>query len=180
MFGWVGYDIYPDQSVGIAFKPAGDYTLDSVGVWFMSNDFDAPGRTYTLKLVTDASAGGTFTIPNTANVLESWSMSTNGQGWSPVLDQANSVLHPLLSAGVAYWIVAESTEPAGLDPLWTQAGNAVAYYSAINNSFNPNGWEGGESFGSTPATVISATPIPEPASAAFLLLAAAALYRQRA
>jgi hypothetical protein len=181
-FGWVGYDIYPDQSVGVAFSPAGDVTLDSVGVYFMSNDFDNPGRTYTLKLVPDAS-GTSYTIPNTANVLESWSMATTAVGWLPVLDQANSVQHPLLTAGSVYWIVAESTEPAGLDPLWAQAGNSVQYYSGVNNSLNPNGWEDGVgySFGSTPATVIQATAIPEPATLGVLaLFGIGALCRRRA
>src|SRR5688500_16105012 len=159
-FGWVGYDIFPDQSVGVAFKPDFDCTLDRVGIWAMSNDFDNPGRTYTLKLVTDA--GAAPSIPNVSNVIESWSMSTSAVGWTPVLDQANSVLHPVLSANTWYWLVAESTEPAGFDPLWTFAGNNVEYYSAINNAANPNGWKGGWGFGSTPATIIEATPVPEP------------------
>src|SRR5215217_593711 len=102
-FGWVGYDINPDQSVGIAFKPTADYTLDKVGVWFMSNDFDNAGRIYTLSLVTDA--GTAPSIPNTSNVLESWTIPTAGVGWTPVLDQVNSVSHPLLHANTWYWLV---------------------------------------------------------------------------
>lgn len=170
-FGWVGYDIYPEQSVGIAFSPAFDCTLDTVGVWAMSNDFDASGRKYTLKLVRDASTTS-FTIPNVASSIESWTISTAAVGWTPVLDQANSLLHPLLSAGSVYWLVAESAEPAGLDPLWTQAGNETPYYSGVNNAFNPNGWEGGQSFGSSPGTVINATPVPEPAATIGLIVGA--------
>jgi len=179
-FGWTGFDINPDQSVGVAFSPTYGCTLDRVGVWFMSNDFDNAGRTYTLKLVTDAS-GSNFTIPNTANVLEQWSMATNAVGWTPVLDQANSVSHPLLNAGSVYWLVAESTEPGGLDPLWTLAGNDVQYYSGSDNSLNVNGWEAGYSFGSTPGTVIEATAVPEPATIGIvgLVISLAATRRRR-
>ncbi|MBC8105392.1 MAG: PEP-CTERM sorting domain-containing protein [Anaerolineae bacterium] len=177
-FGWVGYDIFPEQSVGIAFQPAVDVTLDRVGLWFMSNDFDAPGRQYTLSLVTDA--GVAPSIPNTSNVLESWSIATNGVGWTPVLDQVDSVVKPLLTAGTWYWLVAASNEPAGLDPLWVQAGNDVQYYSAIQNSANPGGvWFGGYSFGSTPGTVIEATPVPEPTMLGALAIAGIGSLRRR-
>jgi PEP-CTERM motif len=174
-FGWVGEDINPQQSVGVAFQPTFDCTLDRVGVYFMSNDFEHPGRTYTLKLCTDAGTGPT--IPNTGNVLESWNLATAAVGWTPVLDQANSVAHPLLTAGTWYWLVAESTEPPGLDPLWTQAGNSVQYYSAINN--NNAGWIGGYSFGSTPATIIEATAVPEPATLGMLAVVSIGALRRR-
>ena len=176
-FGYVGMDIYADQSVGIAFQPTFDCTLDSVGVWFFSNDFDNPGRTYTLKLVTDNGAGPS--IPNTSNVLESWNMATAAVGWTPVLDQANSSLHPLLHANTWYWIVAEGNEPAGFDPCWVQSNTSDQYYSAINNSANPNGWEGGVSFGSTPGTVINATAVPEPAALGALALLGIGSLRRR-
>lgn len=176
-FGWVGYDINPDQSVGIAFSPAFDCTLDTVGVWAMSNDFDAAGRKYTLKLVPDASTTN-YTIPNVANSIETWTISTAAVGWTPVLDQASSTAHPLLSAGSVYWLVAESEEPGGLDPLWTQAGNSTPYYSGVDNAFNPNGWEGGLSFGSSPGTVINATPVPE-AGAAFGVATVATIIASR-
>jgi MYXO-CTERM domain-containing protein len=176
-FGYVGMDIYPDQSVGIAFQPAFDCTLDKVGVWFFSNDFDAPGRTYTLKLTTDAGAGPS--IPNTSNVLESWSMATGAVGWTPVLDQAASVTHPLLHANTWYWILAEGNEPAGFDPCWVQSNTEDQYYSAINNAFNPNGWEGSYTFGSTPGTVIDVTPVPEPAALGMLALVGIGSLRRR-
>lgn len=159
----------------MAFQPTFDCTLDRVGVWFMSNDFDNPGRTYTLKLCTDAGTGPT--IPDTSNVIESWNKATAAVGWTPVLDQADSVAHPLLHAGTWYWLVAESNESPGLDPLWTQAGNSVEYYSAINN--NGGGWIGGYSFGSTPGTVVEATAVPEPAALGMLALVAIGARRRR-
>lgn len=177
-FGWVGYDIFPDQSVGIAFQPSADVTLSRVGLWFMSNDFDNPGRQYTLSLVTDA--GTAPSIPNTSNVLESWNIATNGVGWTPVLDQVDSVVKPLLHAGTWYWLVADSNEPGGLDPLWVFAGNDVQYYSAIRNSANPNGeWQGGYSFGSTPGTVVEGTPVPEPTMIGTLALVGIGSLRRR-
>jgi hypothetical protein len=176
-FGYVGEDIYPDQSVGIAFLPTFDCTLDSVGVWFFSNDFDNPGRTYTLKLVTDNGAGPS--IPNTSNVLESWNMATGAVGWTPVLDQAQSLVKPLMHANTWYWIVAEGNEPAGFDPCWVQSNTEDQYYSAINNSANPNGWEGAYTFGSTPGTVINATPVPEPAALGALALLGIGILRRR-
>ncbi|CAN5461877.1 hypothetical protein BH09PLA1_BH09PLA1_28380 [soil metagenome] len=115
-------------------------------------------------------------------MLESWNIATNGVGWTPVLDQVDSIVKPLLHAGTWYWLIADSNEPGGMDPLWVQAGNDVAYYSAIRNTFNPNGeWQGGYSFGSTPGTVIEATPVPEPAAIGTLaLLGIGSLRRRRA
>jgi len=178
-FGFVGEDVYPDQSVGIAFSPTFDCTLDNAGVWFFSNDFDNPGRTYTLKLVTDAGSGPS--IPNTSNVLESWNMATGAVGWTPVLDQATSVLHPSLSAGAWYWLVAESAEPGGLDPCWVQSNTGDQYYSGFNNAFNANGWADGVgyTYGSTPGTVINATAVPEPAAISLLGLAGVGVFRRR-
>lgn len=176
-FGFVGYDLYTGQSVALGFTPQTTCTLDDVGVWIMSNDFDAPGRTFTLTL-RESMPGSNNGIPS-ASVIESWDVATSAVGWTPVLETVNSVLHPTLSAGVQYFIVAESTEPAGYDPCWVQGNNEDPFVVAIDNEFNPNGWESGLQYGSAPGTVINATPVPVPGAMAMFGIAGAGAMRRR-
>ena len=59
--GYYGFDLFPEQSVAIAFTPDQDYRLDGLGLWMMSNDFASTGATYTVSLRTDAAGG--MTVP---------------------------------------------------------------------------------------------------------------------
>ncbi|MBX3390948.1 MAG: hypothetical protein KF691_15975 [Phycisphaeraceae bacterium] len=157
-FGYTGYDVFVGQSVAVAFTVTQSYSLDRVGVWMMSNDWENAGRTYTLSIRTDANGGATS--PSNS-VLESWNMATGATGWNPVLDQANSVLHPILEAGKTYWIVAESTEEPFVDPVWVWANYWDGALSGnIDWVSNPGVWQTGVTYGSTPGTVIEGTLIP--------------------
>lgn len=157
-FGYTGYDVFYGQSVAVAFTANATYSLDRVGVWMMSNDWDNAGRTYTLSIRTDANGGAT-SPSNT--ILESWNMATGAVGWNPVLDQADSILHPILEAGKTYWIVAESTEEPFVDPVWVWAnywdGAPSGNIDWINN---PGVWQTGVTYGSTPGTVVEGTLVP--------------------
>jgi hypothetical protein len=177
-FGYTGYDIYPDQDVGVAFTPASNSTLNSVGVWIMSNDFDNPGRTFTLSLHTNA-PGSNSGIPSNT-VLESWNIATSAVGWNPVLESVTSSLHPLLNAGQQYWLVATSNEPGGLDPVWVWGSNFDPIVSGTRNSGNPgNVWETGPTQGSAPGAIVDATIVPAPPSVAILGLAGLTASRRR-
>lgn len=175
-FGYIGYDVSVSQSVAVGFTPTQDYTLDQISLWMMSNDFDNPGRTYDVSLRLDA-AGGT-TVPGTT-VLESWSVATAAIGWDPVLEPVNSVLQPTLMAGVTYWIVAESSEPAGLSPVWVWGDSTDSVPFANIDFFSGPEWQGGVGVGSSPGTLVHATPVPGPASFAALGLAGIASSRRR-
>ncbi|HWB20688.1 MAG TPA: PEP-CTERM sorting domain-containing protein [Phycisphaerales bacterium] len=169
-FGFIGYDVFDGQSVAVAFTPDHACTLDDIGVWMMSNDFDNPGRTFTLSLQTDSLNGANPAAPS-GTVLETWDMATAAVGWNPVLDVANSVLHPLLSAGTTYWVVAESTEQGGADPVWVWGSTFDGVYSGNIDFFSSPDWQTGETFGSAPGVVINATDVPAPASLALLGIA---------
>jgi MYXO-CTERM domain-containing protein len=174
--GYYGFDLSPDQSVAIAFTPDQDYRLDSVGLWMMSNDFDAAGRAFTVSVRTDANGG--MTVPGT-EVIEGWNMTTSAQGWSPVLDSVNSALNPILEAGTTYWIVAESDEPAFFNPVWVASSQTEPVWHSIRNSLNPNGeWISGYGQG-VPGLVITGTVVPAPGAAALLGLGAVAALRRR-
>lgn len=174
--GYYGFDLYPDQSVAIAFTLGQDYVLDSVALWMMSNDFDASGRTYTVSLRTDAAGG--MTIPG-STVIESWQVSTGATGWSPVLDSMDSLLNPILAAGTTYWIVAESDEPGGANPVWVASQQAEPVWYSIRNAFNPDGaWISGWGQG-VPGLVVSGTVVPAPGVGALLALGAGLGLRRR-
>ncbi|MEP0848310.1 MAG: PEP-CTERM sorting domain-containing protein [Phycisphaerae bacterium] len=174
-FGYIGYDIFINQSVAIAFTPDQDYTLDEIGVWIMSNDFDAPGRTFTLSLQEDATPGG-MTYPGGV-AIESWDIATSAVGWTPVLETATSTLNPLLEAGTTYWVVAEGDELPGEDPVWVWGSSWEEQFVSILNAASGPDWISGPSFGSAPGTIVSATLVPEPATVGLMsmlaLLAAA-------
>lgn len=168
--GFWGYDVFVGQSVAIAFTPTADYALDDISLWLMSNDFDAPGRTLTVSLQTDVGGAAVPAAPS-GTVLESWAHATTAVGWQPVMETLVSQTHTLLSAGRTYWIVAESTEPAFVDPVWTVASNGGSYYIGnIDFSSSPN-WQVGLG-GAAPGALVNATLVPEPASLALALLGA--------
>lgn len=174
--GYYGFDLYADQSVGIAFTPDQEYRLDSVALWMMSNDFDGAGRTYTVSLRTDAAGG--MTIPG-GTVIESWTVATGATGWMPVLDSMTSVLNPLLAAGTTYWIVAESDEPVFYNPVWVASQQSEPVWHSIRNAFNPDGaWISGWGEG-VPGLVVSGTVVPAPGAAGLLALGAFAGLRRR-
>ncbi len=166
--GYYGFDVFVGQSVAIAFTPSQSYSFDSASLWLMSNDFDAAGRHLTISLQTD-SGGGAVPVAPSGTALESWAHATTAVGWTPVLETLNSIAHPLLSAGTTYWIVAESNEPAMVDPIWVAAGNGPQYVMGnIDFQSGPN-WQVG-STGGPPGVVITATPVPEPAALMLALL----------
>jgi hypothetical protein len=166
--GYYGFDVFVGQSVAIAFNPGQDYAFGDVSLWLMSNDFDAAGRRLTVSLQTDAGSGAVPVAPS-GTALESWAHATAAVGWSPVLETLSSVTHPVLSAGTWYWIVAESSEPAFVDPIWVAAGNGPQYYMGNIDFQSGPAWQVGLT-GGPPGVVITATPVPEPAALVLALL----------
>lgn len=157
MFGLWGADVGLCQSVGLRFTPDGDYTLDRVGVWFMSNDFS--GQTHprvALTLRTDDDSVPGVSIPSN-NVLEAWTFNVTAIGWNPVLEIVDSTLHPLLEPGVNYWIVAESQVACGNDGVWNMASSGTgftAYSLGYGQAWQPGG------LGAVLATLVEGTPLP--------------------
>lgn len=164
-FGYVGYDIGIMQSVAVAFTPGATYTLDQIGVWIMSNDFDNPGRTYTLSLRTDAFDGATEPS-NTA--IESWNVATAAVGWNPLLETVTPTSTIVLNAGVTYWIVAESSEGFGANPVWVWGSNSDPVLSGNIDFASGSHWQTGYTTGSAPGTVVLGTLVPAPAPLALL------------
>jgi hypothetical protein len=159
-FGYYGFDVFVGQSVAVGFTPTQNYSFDSASLWLMSNDFQNPGRRLTVSLQADA-GGATPTGPSGV-ALESWSHATSAVGWAPVLETLTSTSHPMLMAGTTYWIVAESNEPAQLNPVWVAAGNGPLYWTANIDFMSSPAWQVGQ--GSGPAgAIVTATPVPEPA-----------------
>lgn len=174
-FGYWGYDVFVGQSVAISFTPDQDYKLDDVSLWLMSNDFEAPGRTLTVSIQTDVAGSGTPSAPS-GSVLESWDHATSAVGWAPVLETLDSILHPVLAAGTTYWLVAESSEPAFVDPVWVVAGDGNPYYIGNIDFASGPAWQVGEGY-AAPGAIITAMPVPEPAIWALGLLGAPMVWR---
>lgn len=165
--GYYGYDIYVDQSVAVAFTPDQDYSLESLGLWMMSNDFANAGAPYSVSIRTDAN--DSMTIPGDT-ILESWDVETAAIGWNPILETVESLLNPVLSAGTTYWVVAESDSPAFVDAVWVASSQVDPVWNSIQNSANPNGeWISGYGHGA-PGLVVTGNAVPAPSAIALLAL----------
>jgi hypothetical protein len=167
-FGFYGFDLYPVQSVALAFVPGQDHSLDAISLWLMSNASN-PGATLSVSLQTNFGGGA---VPNrpSGQALESWSTATQSVGFNPVLQTVDSLLRPVLSANTAYWIVAESTEPGGANPVWvaTNGANGPFTVGVLNTLAGPD-WQIGANDNPVGA-IVNASPVPEPAALFLLLL----------
>jgi hypothetical protein len=152
-FGFVGFDVFAFQSVGVRFTPAQDYTLDRLSVWFMSNDFEGDNpATVRLSLYTDNN-DGQISIPG--KELETMEFIVSAIGWEPVLETVESQAHTLLEAGVNYWVVAMSDVESD-NGVWVWAVDDTGFTS--NTSGNQDIWQpGGE--GAVAATIVEGTPV---------------------
>jgi hypothetical protein len=163
-FGYIGFDLFPQQSVAARFIPATEHTLDRVGIWFMSNDFDGTTpQTVTVSLRTDVNPGGEFDSIPSEVILETWTRDVQVVGWTPALEFFDSTIHSTLHAGQKYWFVAESNVPALVNPIWV--------WAAFGNEFTATtdgpgtSWEGG--FGAAVGIRVEGTPTVPPCRADF-------------
>lgn len=121
--GYWGFDLFQDQSAAERFTvPAdGDYRLHRVGIWLMNNS-DTEQQAFTISIQTDAKdEGGDQSIPSGHKLL-TWQDTVQTYGWTPVQQFFVSPHGPRLLAGHRYWVVAESTSPAFVDPVWVMSG----------------------------------------------------------
>src|SRR5690606_22975686 len=117
-----------------------DFELTEIRPWFMNND--SSGNHFglvRLSLQTDQSDGD-ISIPS-GKIIESWEFNISSIGWDPLEESVQSVLRPLLQAGVNYWVVAECDDPAFIDPVWCFAGIGSGFMS--NTSFSDEWQPGG-------------------------------------
>ncbi len=141
-FGYIGFDVFVDQSVAARFIPAVEYTFDDVGIWFMSNDFDGTTpQTVTITLRTDVNPGGDFDSVPSDTILESWTMNLPVVGWNPQLISFTSTVHPTLAAGQKYWFVAESNLEPFINPVWVWSSQGNEFTATTDGPGTP--WEGG-------------------------------------
>ncbi|MCC6321239.1 MAG: hypothetical protein IT438_07370 [Phycisphaerales bacterium] len=155
-FGYIGFDVFPGQSVAARFIPSGAYTLDHVRVWFMSNDFEGgTPQTVRLSLRTDVNPGTEFDSVPSETILESWTQNITAIGWNPVLEDFASLTHTAINAGQKYWIVAESDVPAQFNPVWNWSAFGNEFTATTDGAGTP--WEGG--FGAAIALVVEGTPV---------------------
>lgn len=118
-----GFDVFADQSVAVRFTPAGDFYLDSFSVWLWNNDDSGGTPAITFSLQSDDPRNGESRPSGT--VYETWSMNVPNTGvFEPTqFSFYTSAYGSYLESGTRYWIVAESSAPAGLDPVWAWAAN---------------------------------------------------------
>jgi hypothetical protein len=137
-----GFDVFPGQSVAGRFIPTADYTLTSVGIWFMTNDWDGTTpQVVTVSLHTDVNPGNEFNSIPSDTVLETWTTTLTVVGWNPELVTFDSTSHAPLAAGHKYWVVAQSDVPGGVDPVWCWASEGNEFTATTDGP--GTAWESG-------------------------------------
>ncbi|HYD00867.1 MAG TPA: GC-type dockerin domain-anchored protein [Phycisphaerales bacterium] len=154
-----GFDVFQHQSVAARFIPNGSYTLDSISIWFMSNDDQGTTpQTVTITLRTDVNPGGEFTSIPSETILESWTTDLPVVGWDPQLIAFDSNTHVALTSGQKYWVVAESDVAPMVDPVWCWSSSGNEFTATTDGAGTP--WESGS--GAALALVVSGTVVTPP------------------
>ncbi len=154
-FGPIGFDVSTSQSVAVRFMPAADVRLHAVRAYFMNNNFDpeAPRPLVTLTIQTDTDPPGQYTSAPSGIILETLPLTVTAVGWDPIQDSVDSVVRPVLSAGVRYWVVAESSQPPGDNPVWVWAGEDLGF----NGNTDQGLWQTG--LGAVVSIRVEGTPV---------------------
>lgn len=128
-FGYWGMDVMGEQSVAARFTMPADQDLNlaRIGLYLMNNS-DSVHADVTISLRPDQlDEGGIESLPSTSTVLESWTITTEASGWTPVQQFVTSTALPQLLAGRNYWVVAESAAQPMLDPVWVFAASGTGW-----------------------------------------------------
>ena len=159
--GWLGvngFTVSPMQSVAGRFSPSSSATLTSVGIWFMSDDWDGTtAQTVTVTFRTDTNPGTEFTSVPSDTILETWTMDLPIVGWNPQIITFDSNSHAALSAGTNYWVVVESPVPGGMSPVWCWSSEGNEFTANTDGPGTP--WESG-SGAAVGMTIIGNTSTP--------------------
>lgn len=154
-FGLWGADVFTGQAVAQRFEPPGQYRLDRVKIWFMSNDF---GGTVEERVVVSiqTDAGGPDESYPSGVVLERVEFISSAIGWDPVEEVIDFPGRPWLFEGERYWVVCESETNPAENPVWLFASFGLGF-----NTFRP--WDGPWYPGGSGAELcmtVEATPSP--------------------
>jgi hypothetical protein len=150
-FGLWGFDVFERQSVGLRFTPDDDYRLSSVALWLMNND--GSGNHFGEVRVTLRNDNAARSIPGDT-VYEEWRFEISAVGWDPQLELLKSQAAPSLEAGANYWIVAESDDTVGMNPVWNIASIGTGFMSIHDGGQ----WQTGGQ-GAVAATIVEGAPV---------------------
>lgn len=157
-FGFIGFDIFTQQSVAARFEPGANYTLDRVAIWFMSNDFDGTTpQTVTVTLRTDIDPPGEYVSAPSDTVLERWIIDVPVIGWNPLLQTLDSVVRPTLNNDERYWLVTESNIGPGINPIWVWSAQGNEFTATNQGAGTP--WQSGS--GAAVGVQVLGTPVTE-------------------
>ncbi|MCH8807305.1 MAG: hypothetical protein IH986_14645, partial [Planctomycetes bacterium] len=144
IFGINGFDVFQNQSVGVRFTPDADYSLQTIGAWFMNNDASGVHHERVTMTLRDDNSGGGISIPGNT-IFETWVFNVSATGWNPELEVLDSFVQPVLREGINYWIVAESDAPPFVDPVWNIASEGIgfmAFTDSRTGEWQPGGFSG--------------------------------------
>lgn len=151
-----GPDVCESQSVATRFTPGADYTFDSFSVWLWNNDDSGAEPPITFTLRTDDGSNGE-SRPSTT-ILESWTLNVPNTGvFQPVEYSFDSIVNAELTAGVRYWIAAESPAQCGLDPVWAFAAEDSGV--TTNTDFQTGEWYPAPEVGAVATLIVLGTPV---------------------
>ena len=124
MQGYFGADVSNDQSVAVRFVPSMDYYLKKVGLWFMNNG-QPNVPVINISLRSDKTHDDK-SIPG-EEIFETWKFTVSALGWSPVLEELDSIKSVYLGKNVPYWVVAESEYDGHESGVWVMSGGSTGF-----------------------------------------------------
>jgi hypothetical protein len=145
------FTLTDEQAVALRFTPDRDYTLDTVRTWIISDNTvevsHAPVRVQLRE-------GDPLNQRPAGAPIEEMQFEVSTVGWNPVLESVQSRMHPLLRAGVSYWIVLACDLHSDA-PGWCWSSASTGFISlSYGGQINFN--QGGQ--GAVTSTIIEGTP----------------------
>ena len=151
--GCWGPDVCQTQSVAVRFEPRSEYYLKRLGLWLMSNASPGEQPEVVVTLRNDKTQGSD-SMPGD-RILERWILKVTAHGWTPVREEIESAVTPLLEKGQRYWVAAESAAACGDDGVWVVAGEGTGFSAIGGGPGKP--WEPGHE-AAVPATMVWGIP----------------------
>jgi hypothetical protein len=153
--GWVigtgsGFD---QEEIAAEFVSSADYTLDSID---FAATYVSGSDGVTLEIAANNSGEPGAAIESFPFLISSTSAT---------IYTADSLLHPALAAGTAYWVVLSADDPAQTDILWNRSTTTEGFSS--KSGAEP--WLRQTELAAPAFDVLATAAVPEPATFSLLL-----------
>lgn len=162
------------QSLGFEFTPTASGYLQQINLAVFAGNVNVTEDDADIYV-----EAGSRTLPGDALTLESFLNVPVAQGSATdiPLTSVDSVAHPYLQSGVAYWLLVEAANPDGFLLAYQTVDGITAPLAA---QFSPTGnWDAEGTRGTLAYDVLVSSSVPEPSTWILVMMGGAALLKFR-